>query len=77
MVPNTINGRKYRLTLLTLFLATAGYCVTALVPSMFNVYNGFVSGLIGILLVYSGGNVGAKFANKGTELPSDGPGTEG
>lgn len=71
MAENIPNGRKFKLTLLTLFLATAGFAVTAVVPVLASVYSELVSGLIGILLVYAGGNVGAKFAGKGAKLPSD------
>lgn len=55
------NGRKYKLTLISLLLLVAGFTLTTVNPLLAKVYAEFTGGIIGILLVYCGGNVSNKW----------------
>lgn len=59
--PKLPNGRKYKLTLICLLLLTAGLALTTVNPLITKVYAEFAGGIIGILLVYCGGNVSNKW----------------
>lgn len=54
-------SRKYRLTLFCLGLVVIGFIATAVVASLSVVYAEYLAGILGLLTIYCGGNVGSKY----------------
>lgn len=55
-------NRKYRLAIISIAMMTIVGLLALEFPSFAPLYSEFVTGIIGINLVYNGGNVGAKWA---------------
>lgn len=56
------NGRKYRMGLLLLMAAIAGFIAIMVVPTVGPYYATFLGGLCGIYTIYCGGNIGTHLA---------------
>ncbi len=69
------NGRKYRMTLIAMLIILAGYGLTVLNPVLQTSYAELAGGIVGLVLVYCGGNVSNKFVltRPGREPPPDVP----
>lgn len=60
--PNKLpDGRKFRLALISIMLLTAAFAMAAINPVLATALPDFITGLIGLNLVYNGGNVGNKW----------------
>jgi len=57
-------GRKYRLSLICLLALFCGFVCVAANPAFTPVFAELVGGVVGILVVYCGGNVTNKFVTK-------------
>lgn len=55
------NGRKYTLTLIGLFLITAVTCTSIKFAVIQGVLPTFIGGILGVLGLYHGANVGTKY----------------
>ncbi len=56
------NGRKYKLALISVLAILAGFAMCAINPVFIAVFSELVTGVLGVLLVYCGGNVGKSWA---------------
>ena len=56
------DGRKYRLSILCLLIILAGFGVSTLSPVLAGLFSELVAAVLGILFVYSGGNVAKTWA---------------
>lgn len=63
------NGRKFRLALMSMFIMTAAFAVTATVPGMGVLFAEHMTGIATIYAIYCGGNVGAAYFSKKKEQP--------
>lgn len=59
---NPANGRKYKLALISILAILAGFAMCAVNPVFIAVFSELVAGVLGILFVYCGGNVGKSWA---------------
>lgn len=58
------DGRKYRLTIMTMLILLAAFGVAGLNPALAALYPQLVTALLGLVFVYCGGNIGNKFVSK-------------
>ena len=58
------DGRKYRLAIISLLIVLAGFGLAALNPVLATVLPELITGVLGINIVYNGGNVGNKLVTK-------------
>lgn len=58
------DGRKYRLAFLSMMLMLAGFALSGINPVWESAYPEFISGVLGICLLYFGGNVSNKIVLK-------------
>jgi hypothetical protein len=59
--PTKYKSRKYRMSLICLFLITIGFFAKEGLAGLEAVYGQFIAGVLGVLTVYLGGNVTNKF----------------
>lgn len=57
------DGRKYRLAIISLVIVLTGFGVACINPILAKLYSELVAAVLGILFVYSGGNVAKEWAN--------------
>ncbi len=56
------DGRKYRLSLISLLVILTAFGIAILNPVFVGLYSELVAGVLAILFVYCGGNVGKSWA---------------
>ncbi len=57
----TKNGRKYRMTQLGILVLLVGFGASTLNPVLATLYPQLVTGVLGLIVIYHGGNVGNKW----------------
>lgn len=64
--PDTPNGRKYKLALISLLVVVAGFAIIAMDPTtmMISLYEKLLWGIFGVNSSYYGGNVANKWVTK-------------
>jgi hypothetical protein len=61
-----LKSRKFALTIFGTLLATFMGLISAEIPAIAGVYSTFIGGLIGVLGLYFGSNIGQKWITKDT-----------
>jgi len=59
--PKSPNGRKFTMGLICILVVLAGFALTLVSPILTKVYVDLVGGVVGVYLVYCGGNVSNKW----------------
>lgn len=63
-------NRKFKLTFIAFLLITAGWLTTSINPVLASSYSELVTGVMGVFMLYLGGNVGSQFVfNKFNQKP--------
>jgi len=60
--PSIPDGRKYRMSIICLFVLLAGFGVAGLNPVFVKLYSELITAVLGVLFVYCGGNVANKWS---------------
>lgn len=58
----TKDGRKYRMAMILILVILAAFALCIMNPVLASVFGEVVGGLVGIYIVYCGGNIGSKIA---------------
>lgn len=70
----TLQQTKFKLSILALTIAITGFLLVNFMPGLATVYTTLISAILGILTIYSGGNLGQDYlARKHGPLPHEVP----
>lgn len=66
------SGRKFWLSVVSLLIILAGFSITPISSTLMAVYKELITGVLGVLIVYCGGNVSNKYVLKKKEENNNG-----